>query len=295
MAILDFPYPLGRESDMIALGKGSRRRSPMIEIYLPYVYSLSEALEPLSTLARGAKFMDSFHMLYTAQTQLETFLNGSVFASSLRSCRGHGGNLIASINAVTSNIDDLDREIQFSEVYTITSQAAQFKTAMLAELGVFPTYFVTQKESFDTLTLLNHGETLFPSELKEKVPEAVFDVKQAGKALAYELATAVGFHVFRATESVLRRYYTQTTGGQPLPKVRSIVVYVRAMRIGNSGDEKILATLEQMAKLHRNPLIHPEVVLTINEAIATAGIARSVVTAMLDALPSLAPTTTTTP
>jgi hypothetical protein len=90
----------------------------MIEIYLPYVYSLSEALEPLSTLARGAKFMDSFHMLYTAQTQLETFLNGSVFASSLRSCRGHGGNLIASINAVTSNIDDLDpRDSIFGSVH----------------------------------------------------------------------------------------------------------------------------------------------------------------------------------
>jgi len=69
-------------------------------------------------------------------------------------------------------------------------------------------------------------------------------------------------------------------------------VYVRAMRMQNCGDEKILSTLEQMAKLHRNPLIHPEVVLTMNEAIATAGIARSVATAMLDSLPSLAPTTT---
>lgn len=183
--------------------------------------------------------------------------------------------------------------LDFYEAFNITSQAAQFKTAMLAELWIFPTYFVTQKESFDTLILLNNGETLFPADLKEKAPEAVFDIKEAGKALAYELPTAVGFHVFRATESVLRRYYTHVTGGTPLPKVRSIVVYVRAMQMQKRGDEKILSTLEQMAKLHRNPLIHPEVVLTTNEAIATAGIARSVVTAMLDVLPALAPTTTT--
>ena len=59
------------------------------------------------------------------------------------------------------------------------------------------------------------------------------------------------------------------------------------------GDEIILSTLEQMAKLHRNPLIHPEAVLTMDEAISTIGIARSAVTAMLQVLPILAPTTGT--
>ena len=86
--------------------------------------------------------------------------------------------------------------------------------------------------------------------------------QEAGKSLAFELPTAAGFHIFRATESVLRRYYDHVTSGKVPPKVRSIAIYVRQLRIAKCAEEIILATLEQMAKLHRNPLIHPEVALT---------------------------------
>jgi hypothetical protein len=70
-------------------------------------------------------------------------------------------------------------------------------------------------------------------------------------------------------------------------------VYLRAIKQTNKGDDKILAALEQMTDLHRNPLMHPEVILTPDEAIATLGIARSVITAMLAVLPVQPPTTTT--
>ena len=77
------------------------------------------------------------------------------------------------------------------------------------------------------------------------------------------------------------------------PKVRSLGVYVAALRAAKKGDEKILASLKQMTYMHRNPLIHPETVLTADEAIAICGIARSAITAMLNALPIVPPTTAT--
>lgn len=156
-----------------------------------------------------------------------------------------------------------------------------------------PAFLVTQKGSHDILSLLDAPETLFPSELKSKVPEAMFDVYEAGKALAYDLPTSCGFHVFRATESVLRRYYSTVTGNSPRPKVRSIVIYVNTMRQKNSGDERILSALEQMEKLHRNPLIHPEAALSLDEALTIVGMARSVISAMLISL-APAPQTTNT-
>ncbi|WP_416193440.1 hypothetical protein [Nitrobacter sp. TKz-YC01] len=70
-------------------------------------------------------------------------------------------------------------------------------------------------------------------------------------------------------------------------------IYLNALRQSKKGDEKILAALKQMTDLHRNPLIHPEVILTTDESIATLGIARSVITAMLAVLPVQPPTTTT--
>ena len=44
-------------------------------------------------------------------------------------------------------------------------------------------------------------------------------------------------------------------------------------------------------KLHRNPLIHPEVILTVEEAIGIIGMARGVIAMMLQAMPDV-PTTT---
>lgn len=162
---------------------------------------------------------------------------------------------------------------------------------MLAELGVLPSFFVTQKGGFDTNTLLEAGQMLFPEELQAKVPEAFFDCTEAAKALAYEVPTAAGFHIFRATEAVLRRYYAEVSGGTAAPKVRTIKVYVRKMQKEKWGEEIILKTLEQMADLYRNPLSHPEAILTMDEAIGIVDIARSAVTAMLKALPVPLPTT----
>jgi hypothetical protein len=221
---------------------------------------------------------------------LNELLNVSVFSSTLRSCRQNGEALMSTINGLVQNTN-ADEILQPYQPVMISQQMTQFKTALIAEIGVLPSYFVNQKGGFDTLTLLDWGELLFPDDLREKAPEAVFDTQQAAKALAFELPTSSGFHAFRATESVLRRYYSHVTRSSSLPKVRNIGVYIKALRLAKGGDEVILSSLEQLTKLHRNPLIHPEAVLTMDEAISTLGMARSVVTAMLNVLPTLAPTT----
>ena len=265
---------------------------PMIRISLPYIYGLSEALDPVLKLRPGSKLSDVFYELYNAQNAVETLMRSSVFALTLKSSRTSATALIEALKAVIGDPDrTFDREIETYKTYSITSAASQFKIALMAELGVLPAYFVTQKEGFDTLSLLDDGYKFFPADLTAKVPEAFFDMTEAGKSLAYELPTAAGFHIFRVMESVLRRYYTHVTGGLPMPKVRSISVYVRAIRSAKVGDEKILGSLEMIAKFHRNPLVHPEAALTLDEAIATLGIARSVVTAMLSVLPKLPQTT----
>ena len=186
----------------------------------------------------------------------------------------------------------MDGQLGPYELWSIQNAYAQYKTALLAELGTFNTYFVTQKGAFDMYSLLGFGETLFPAELGTKVPEALADAREAAKALAYEVPTACGFHTFRVTESVLRKYYVHVTGKRP-PRVRNIGVYLNSLKQTKKGDEKIVTALKQMTDLHRNPLIHPEAILTNEEAIATLGIARSAITAMLAALPVPPPTTTT--
>jgi hypothetical protein len=50
------------------------------------------------------------------------------------------------------------------------------------------------------------------------------------------------------------------------------------------GDPKVVEAIKQMTKLHRNPLIHPEVISSTEEAFGIIGTARSAIAAMLAAL-----------
>ena len=215
-----------------------------------------------------------------------------MFSPNLRSSRQLASNLNDYLKKESDVNSDWARELGYVAV-PIVNTYAQFKTAFMAEIGTFSAYFVNQKGSFDTLTLLDEPWRMYPEELWHKIPEARFDMIEAGKALCYELPTACGMHTFRLVESVLRRYYTEVTNGKPQPKVRNIAVYINAMRQAKCGDEKILGVLDHLSKLHRNPLMHPDAALTLNEAISIVGIAHSAVTAMLQKIPAPPQTTTT--
>ena len=163
----------------------------------------------------------------------------------------------------------------------------------MAELNILPTFLVVEKEGYDINALIDNGYKLFPSTTLSKCPEAANDMVDAGKALAYELPVACGFHVFRATEAVLRRYWDHITNGQPKPKSNTIGKYATELEKGGFGNKKIWEALKQLASLHRNPVVHPEAILTVEEAIATLGIARSVMGAMLRDMPDIQPATAT--
>jgi hypothetical protein len=259
---------------------------------LSYVFDLANKLEPLSTLPTtdDTTFGQVFVVLANAQNAVEVLHAQTMYAPYLRASNQSGQNLLNAIKDETNGLD-FQRKMNPFALAHIRNLFAEYKTNLQAELGILAAYFVNQQGGFDILSLLFFAQNLFPADLGNKVPEAMFDVEQAGKCLAYEVPTACGFHLFRATESVLRRYYSLVTNGAAPPKVRSINVYVKAMRRAKCGDEKVLSALQQMADLHRNPLAHPEAILTVDEAISAYGIARSVITAMLVSLPVIPLTT----
>lgn len=264
----------------------------MIRISLPYVISISEHLEPLAALKPKDVVDDIVIPLFSAKSTLDGLLNGSVFSTNLRSSRQLATDLSKFLEAEIDGSKDWNRELGYVAI-SLAQTYAQFKIAFIAEIGTFPSYFVNQKGSFDTLTLLDEPWRMYPVDLWHKLPEARFDMIEAGKALCYELPTSCGMHTFRLVESVLRRYYTEVTGGKAQPKVRNIAVYINAMRQSKCGDEKILSVLDHLNKLHRNPLMHPDAALTLDEAISIIGIAHSAITAMLQKIPAPPQTTTT--
>ena len=145
---------------------------------------------------------------------------------------------------------------------------------------------MSKKGGHDTKVLLERGEDFFPADLATKVPGAIFDIQQATRCIAFELPTAAGYHLHRANEAVLRRYWDVVTSGAAPPKNRAAALYLTEMEKKGVGDPKVIAALRDLVKLHRNPLAHPDESLeSVNQAITLVGAINAVFVHMLKAIP----------
>lgn len=68
-------------------------------------------------------------------------------------------------------------------------------------------------------------------------------------------------------------------GEVPTVKMRSWGVYIRLLK-GAAADAKVLAAMEQVKDLHRNPVMHPELQLSVEEALSLLGIIESLIMAI---------------
>ena len=253
----------------------------VIPISLPYIYSLSSGLQPLYLIQVDTPLKDSIHILYRAESALNGFLTQSVYSSSLKATVAPGMALLTAIKKLTTEADK-DRNFDFLDTYSLSSGLGEFETVLTAEMNVGHAFLVTKKRGFDTSDLINHAEVIFPPEMQSVVPEAIEDMRAAGRCIAFDLGTAAGFHVMRATELILRRYFDRVAPGLDRPKTNNIGDYLRILDDSDKGEKKTRATLRQIKDLHRNELIHPEVSLTLDQAIALLGIAQSAAVAMLN-------------
>lgn len=266
------------------------RRVAVIRVSMSYIFTMCSRLDPLDAIPRADTDVKGiFVTLMSVHGSLEELYN-SIYGPYLKVSYGYSRGLLATIKSILEPFD-LDKKVSAWEITSIQQQYGQYKAALTGELAIIDAYFVTQKGGFDTTSLLMFGENLFPSDLISKVAEALPDVREAGKSLAYDLPTAAGFHVFRVVESVLRKYHAHVTGGKSPPKVRNMGVYIKSLVSSGVGNQKVIYALQQMKDLHRNPVSHPEAILSQEEALAIFGIARSVITPMLAELPTPALTT----
>lgn len=258
----------------------------MIRLSLPYVYGLAAAIEPLGTIKIGAKFSDYWLEMLTARNEVDTLINRSIFSGALRSSHQHGQNLIDGLKNYLepANANNLFDTYQVS---AINWQLNQFKTVLLAEMTTLNAHFVTQKRGYDTTALMEFAEVIFPPDLSAKVPAAIPDIREAGKCISFELSTAAGFHLHRANESILHRYYDAVTGGKPPPDTRNIGDYLKKLKEHGVGDARLIAALKDLKDLHRNPLIHPDQSLeSVDEAIALLNAIHTAAVYMLKAIPA---------
>lgn len=264
----------------------------MQRISLPWIMTTATKLEVVTSIRSGQKVIEVSYLLFEVAQMVDNLYDQSVYREHLKISRQAAYALRDAVNAMIG--DDAfnpDRLVSDFEAWNLKAQRDAFRTVLLAELNALPSFLVTGKGPYELDRLIANGSSLFPADLISKVPEAAIDAAEVGKCLAYELTTACGFHTFRIVEAVVRRYWDAVAAPKPRPHPETIGNIAGQLDIQKIGDERIREALKQLAKLHRNPLAHHEVVLTMQEAIGIIGMAGSVMTATLQHLPDVPPTT----
>jgi hypothetical protein len=247
-------------------------------------YQLGTVLHPLADIKAGVKVKDVLMPLWIARAWLTYFLQDQLVPVTI--CKTKGSEILASINHVipvdlsAMSPESGEAELAYPDLYTITNGVKEFEVLLNAELPGLDVYSVSSKGIYSTPLLIDHADDAFPEDIKQSLSKEIRDdVCQAGRCLAFDLPTAAGFHILRAMESVLREYYRLIVG--KFPRARNWGAYIEHLK-KHKANPKTVAILDQIRELHRNPTMHPEVVLSMTEATILFDIAKSAMVTMAE-------------
>ncbi len=215
------------------------------------------------------------------QSVYSQHFRGPLFASA--------SSLISMIERVMGQLYPAEGEgvdLSLWELNPIQSAYAKFETILISELQSISCFIINRKGGFDTTTMIQSGQEFFSSDVGIKVHDALPDLVQAMRCIAFELPTAAGFHLHRANESVLRVYWDHVTGGANRPEQGNMGVYLVELNKLNKGKKSVREHLKSIKDFHRNPSMHPEQSLeSVDEAIDLMAAIRCSIGYMLKEIP----------
>lgn len=236
----------------VALNKLDTPRSSGIEIWFA-IFGAREGLYNFSIEQQGLP--TSRRLASDAIGVIENWANQYV--------RGSDGNFDES---------KLKTEYDAWQYGSMKQSISEFRTVFLAEVRDLDVYLVDQVTIFRVGELVNNGSAIVPEPYYSNLAARVkIELDNAAKALAFELHTACGFHALRALEIILVDYLVQF--GAPRHKLKNWGLCLKeAKALMDAGKDKkvpsarVVAMIERMKDLDRNPLMHPED--TLDEASA---------------------------
>lgn len=244
---------------------------------------MGKSLLRLRELGEGTTLDNAISPLMSAERLLEDLLSGKPVA--VVHCRHDAQNLLAVVQRLmrdnyydpnTEKWDtkkNWDEQIPYQHFWGFRSAIDRFEHNLASELRGAPAYQVEDIGIFNTSALVDAAEDHIPPDLRVMVSaDAKQELNFAGKAIAYGLPTAAGFHVLRATELVLEDYYRSFVGPDGKRCVSWHDYIVKLGDITNEDgkerpDKKTLRNLDQMRDLDRNPVMHPKLTYSESEAV----------------------------
>jgi hypothetical protein len=256
----------------------------MQRINLGYWYQLGAAVRPLLSLNAESPLFEAWGAAYTGRQWVESVIAGRILrlSTSFPSATRLRDALSALIDSVDFSADPLPNTLPADKVVAVSNAAREFDTIYLAELQQADAYVVSTKGTYSTPGLIFAADEAFiGDEVQAALPETARDeIRQWGRCFAFELPTASGFHIMRATEIVILDYLSRVAGKPVKVSPRTWAAYIKALEKAGAS-EAVTSALHQIRKLHRNPLMHPEDSLSVSKADALFGLAKAAIIAMV--------------
>jgi hypothetical protein len=162
-----------------------------------------------------------------------------------------------------------------AEMATLSNKLSSLITFLKDESNHGYVVSVENQRLLSAYSLIENIESCFPVDLWSVIErEAKREFEESGKCLAFERYTAAAFHALRGVECVIRQYIVKLTGS--LPQKRDWGHYIQVLK-DNNADLPLLAVLDNIRTLDRNPLMHPENWLDVDEAIAVFMISQTAI------------------
>lgn len=264
----------------------------MEKINLPFFYHLGAKLNLLTELTpevdnRVQIWLATMPAHSYVYTLLESF-------STLTVCRTTGIEFINAIIEVQNWMtetppnkwgkEEPSVDVRFNNVII---KAKEFQTVLIAELETLASYYVTQKAIYSTTGLIERAENILPEHVLKKISTDIKEeIRQSGKCLAFDVATASAFHIMRATEAVIHKYYLHVCQPESEKRLQAWGAYITELKKSPKPEvQEVVAILQQIKDRHRNLIMHPEIVLSPDEAFTLFEIAKGAIIAMADNLP----------
>jgi hypothetical protein len=170
-----------------------------------------------------------------------------------------------------------------SEIMHLHWAMHDFNSVLSTELPQENIYYATPKLAYDMDALINSGERALPEDvlasLGDSKDRVIEDIRESARCLAFGIATAVGFHIYRAIECIVVEEYFPLLGID-LPDNRNLGKYIKLLK-DKGVDNKITEMLTHIKDEYRNPISHPEDFWDNNKAGSAFGVAMSIITMML--------------
>lgn len=267
------------------------------ETNISVFYQLGAAIKDLADLHAGMDTAEQVLKLVGPAEWLQYFLSETDATDAesepvpMPDSRMSAKLLLDTINILSASVrTEVQRPLSLERLRLIWMLRDRFEKDFERERQNIQVFTILPKGIYDTRALIENAEKKFSRKVLRVLPfpQAIYDLQQAGRCLAFEIPTACAFHTCRATEAIMLRYYELLAGKQwPFAK-RDWKIYVEQL-VKAGAPQKIARRLEEIREFDRNPYIHPEQNVTLEEAPALFELCGGVILQMAQEMEKLSP------